>query len=126
VGPNQGSKRIVKIDPKKITADQFRSLHHLNIWTFMALFGHQNPQLRDSFFAACKDFIGIQENEKRIAQYVLQMEEIDVGKICSTLFTEMAAILKYEGDGFLDWYMLTPAFSIAYGWGDGDIQGSDG
>lgn len=114
VGPDKGSKRIIKKDPKDITAEQFRSLHNLNIWTFVALFGLQNPQFRDSFFAACKDFIGIQENEKRMAHHVLEMHEIDVGKICSTLFPEITKILGHQDEGFLDWFMLTPSFSIAY------------
>ena len=114
VGPDQGSKKIIKKDPKEITAEQFWSLHHLNIWTFVAVFGRQNPQFRDPLFMASEDFVGIQENEKRIAQFVLQMEGIDAGKICSTLFLEIAKILEYESEGFLDWYMLTPCFSIGY------------
>jgi hypothetical protein len=114
VGPDQGRKRIIKKDSKQITAEQFRSLHHLNIWTFMALFGYQNPQFRDSFFAACKDFIGIQENEKRVAQAVLQMEKLDVATICSALFPEITRVLDYEGGSILDWLLLTPSFSLAY------------
>jgi len=114
VGPNKESKRIIKKDLKSITAEQFRALHNLNIWTFVALFGLQNPSFRDACFAACKDFIGIQENEKKMVQRVLEMEKTDVGQICSTLFPEITKVLEYQDEGFTDWIMVTPAFTMGY------------
>ena len=113
-GPDKGNKRIIKIDSKNITAEQFRSLHNLNIWTFVALFGLQNPQIRDSVFAACEDFIGVGENERRMIQSVSEMEEIDVGRVCSTLYPQITKTLGIQGEGVLDCFMLSPLISTAY------------
>lgn len=111
---NGGTEQIIKIDLKNISPEQFQSLHNLNIWTFLALFSHQNPQYRDSFFAACNDFIGIRENESRMVQFVSNMDDIDVGNICATLYSEISKILRIKSDGLVDWLMLTPTFSYAY------------
>lgn len=116
VGPDKGSKRIIKIDPKTITSEQFRLLHNLNIWTFVALFGRQNPQLRDSFYAACRDFIGLEEveNGRSLTQTAIEMEEIDISKVCLTLYPEITCILKIRSKSIFDELMLTPLFTAVY------------
>lgn len=114
LGPDKGRKRIIKIDPLRIKPEQFQALHHLNLWTFVALFVQQNPQFRDSFFAACEDYVGIQDREKRITQFVLEMKSMDIGKLCSQLFPEIAAIIHYQGEHFPNWVLLTPLVATAY------------
>ena len=114
IGPDQGRHKIIKKDSKKINGQQFQSLHHLNIWAFISIFCHQNPKFRDSFFTACQDFIGMQENERELTEKVLGMEELDVGEVCSILFPRVSKILEYESGDLLDWYKLTPYFSSAY------------
>lgn len=98
VGPDKGRKRIIKKDANTISAQQFQSLHNLNIWTFMALFGHQNPEFHDSFFAACEDFIGIHENEALLLKLILQMKQIDAVELYSAQFAEVSKILDYRND----------------------------
>lgn len=117
VGPDRGTKRIIKKDPNDITAEQFQALHHLNIWTFVALFRRQNPHFPNSFSDACTELIGIRKSDLAIAEYIAQMKAIDGDEffeLCSKHFAEIAKILDYKDWDFRDCYMFASLFAVAY------------
>ena len=114
LGPSKGNKRIIKIDPKDVTSEQFRSLHHLNIWTFAGMFVQQNPGFLETILLACKDFIGVRDNENVLVQYIAKMEKFDLGKVSSALLKEIGEILHCDTVDPRAIYFLTVNISIIY------------
>lgn len=117
LGPEQGSKRLIKIDPLEITSDQFQSIHNLNIWSFVSLFCNLNPLHKDSIILACVTFIGLRENERQMAYDFDLMgvaEPTDIGQVCSRLHKELMNVLGIQNPGLLDWYLMTPTYSYVF------------
>ncbi len=99
LGPDKGGNKIIKKDPKLVTAAQFKSLHNLQIWFFLALFSLQHPDYRKNILKAGKEFIDINEVEKEMVFLVLgfkSMDNFDVGQSAFTLYKKICLILKYN------------------------------
>ncbi len=114
LGPTKGRSRIIKISHRRVSHEQFRALHRLNIWTFAALFGYQNSMLREQVYYACEDLVGITDCEKGIVEQIQRMEKLDVTVISPLLFSEVSRILNYSNDGVAPWIAITAPFTVAY------------
>lgn len=113
VGPIRSQYRILKVDLRQITRDQFKSLHHINIWTLVAVFGFLNPKQAGSVLAACADFIGDDTRSKGLVKDVFAMPEFDVSVVSRRLWLSYAVVLSIPSPDPLGWFRLIPIFTVA-------------
>ncbi len=118
LGPDKGKNRIIKKDSKKVTAEQFKSLHNLHIWSFIALFCLQNSRYRKNILEVGKEFIDINKNEIEMIRLILSfksMDNIDISQCTFTLFKKVCLILEYESKNSLQESLsFSPMLLILY------------
>lgn len=116
VGPAKGKNRIIKVDVKTITPEQFEAVHNLIMWTYVALFSSQNPTFETPAYGACFEIIGMNDDENDMADFVKTSldQEAFVAALCAKLYGEVLRILDRNARESIDWVHLTVPFGLAY------------
>jgi hypothetical protein len=79
------------------------------------MFVQQNPGSIEPILLACKDFIGLRDNENGLVQYIAKMEKFDLEKVSSALLKEVGEILHCDAIDLRAIYFLAVNISIVYG-----------
>lgn len=74
VGPDQGSERILRIDPKQINSSQYRAMINMFIWVFVGRIASVYRETAERLYQTTSKLIDISDSEKELFDSVCEWE----------------------------------------------------
>lgn len=110
-----GKHRVIIVDVKQISPEQFKSLIHHGMVALLSVFIIKNPELQSKSFAALDDLIKMTPTEHELAKNILSdRDSFDVSKVTNYTVNSMRSVLNLHSVSLIETYVASVLFAHSY------------